>query len=192
MKELEYKFLVDKEFFNKAQETLKRKYKKISVNVIEQANYYYDNDNFELRKSGITIRIRHKDGALKLQVKKHLKTDKRYSLCYEEERSVDMVYGSITVEGKRYDLKGVLHTRRTRYVIDDGIRVEFDISSYLGHEDYEIEIEFLMKRIDDVKKMIEMLDLPLNKRGKGKASRFFEALKSMRDKNYDMTKPKDN
>ncbi|NLN03797.1 MAG: CYTH domain-containing protein [Clostridiaceae bacterium] len=192
MKELEYKFLVDKDFFNKAQEILKQKYKESSVNVIEQTNYYYDNDNLDLRKSGTTIRIRHKDGALKLQVKKHFKTGKRYSVCDEEERNIDMVYGSITVEDKRYDLKGVLHTRRTRYVINDGIRVEFDVSSYLGHEDYEIEIEFFMEQIDEVKKLIEVLGLPTDKKGKGKASRFFEALKNMRDRNYDMTKPKDN
>lgn len=191
MKELEYKFLVDKVFFENVQETLKDRYKGVSTSVIEQENYYYDNDNFELRKSGITMRIRHKDGCLRLQVKKHFKTDKKYSVCEEDERTIDMVYGSIAVDGKRYDLKGVLHTIRTRYLIDEGIRVEFDKSSYLGHEDYEIEIEFFKEKINEVKDLIEFLGLPLNKKGKGKATRFFETLKNVRDTNYDMTKPKD-
>ena len=69
MKETEYKFLVDKEFFYSILEMIKENYTEADYSEKVQINYYYDTAERYLLDNHTTLRIRQTEDGLKLELK---------------------------------------------------------------------------------------------------------------------------
>ncbi len=112
-----------------------------NVSSVKQINYYFDTDDLSMNKQGITCRIRYKNGTYKATVKKH-KTD--IQDCSEEtiisttSELVEDVFTSIGLK-----LQGNLVTNRTIFLKQNAYMVVLDKNDYLGHTDYELEIEYI-------------------------------------------------
>lgn len=152
-----------------------------------QINHYYDTDDFELSRRGITCRIREKDGVCTATVKEH--RIKGSDCSVEKSRSVTNRYDDSLFKGMGLRYQGSLETLRTIYESQPGIRIMLDRNSYLGTVDYELEIEYdkEFEYLADaeleqiISEMIngEILNSPKAFRnrvnqGKSKSGRFFE------------------
>ncbi len=109
-------------------------------------NFYYDTDQLELNQKGITYRIRKRKNQYIATIKKHRMGDRT---CSEEiSRAVAdeldcSLFGDPTVE-----LKGSLTTERYELRMDEDLQFVLDRNIYLGHTDYEIEIEYPQDKKD--------------------------------------------
>ena len=172
--ETEYKFLVSEEQFNRYFVLFAKQYGKVTTKL--QVNYYYDNEDNILNKNGVTVRIRQECDKLKWEIKQHsgkcgvLFTSDEYS------GSIEKLPRSLMVDGLNEELllKGSLVTERR--VIDFGVggKLCFDISTYLGVIDYEIEVEYPEqdKSIGDA--IAVVIDSNMRVTGGTKSDRFFK------------------
>ena len=159
MVEREMKFLVSKAEFERLIVATREVYPDASVQIIKQTNYYYDTEDFALLKQGVTLRIREKNGQLSI-------TRKEYQTCVNGVRTAEETKTSIDALPEHIDgyaLLGCLHTERTRFSLTNGTRLDFDVSRYIGVEDYEIEIEF-EEQLPEA--FIRLLPAEFNPRGK--------------------------
>ncbi len=151
-----------------------------------QTNYYYDTDDCKLNRSGITCRVRERDGNYKATVKDHRR---KWNECSVENLiscngKPDRFFASIGLE-----CRGSLKTERTVYAVCPGVNVIVDKNTYLDYTDYEIEIEYDLRfeaaayrEMKDIEAFIsseagEPAALEFRKRiGKGgtKSERFFK------------------
>lgn len=106
-----------------------------------QVNHYYDTDDFELSRQGITCRIREKNGVCTATVKAHQQTWADCSV--EHSRSVKDRYDDLLFRDMKLRHQGSLETIRTIYFPHKGISVMLDKNSYLGTTDYELELEYV-------------------------------------------------
>ena len=108
----------------------------------EQINYYFDTEDLSMNMQDITCRIRFKDGQYQGTLKQHLSNESK-----SEETEIDIQNGIYDNEFVRrgLTLQGVLTTKR--YVVWKifGCEIVLDKNEYLGHTDYELEIEYLPK-----------------------------------------------
>ena len=183
MDELEKKILLtEKEYIALATNLCK------SVPVLRQTNYYFDTEDFSMNKSGITCRIRSKDGKFKSTVKRHYAGDKDYST--EIDGEVKDYFDLDTFKDMGLILQGSLATERIVLYKDKFCEAVIDRNTYLGFTDYELEIEYAeghgteaIHIIKDIaKKLSDYLELYpaeefLNRVGKSKSKseRFFES-----------------
>ena len=104
-----------------------------------QTNYYYDTNDFKLNKTGITCRVRERDGIRKATVKDHQQKQKECSvetlISYGDEP--DRFFRRMGLE-----CQGRLKTERHLYTICPGVEVSIDKNTYLDMVDYELEIEY--------------------------------------------------
>lgn len=171
MLEHEYKYTATKENIEQIRSILKDNKSVISIERGVQINYYYDTENLDFQSRGITIRIRHKESGLKLQIKKKNYYGEHKNL--ETETEMEHIPSTLIVEGKEVALKGHLVTDRTRHIFNNGIKLDLDINFYCDTIDYEVEIELPegKKDIEDVLSLVWKL-----KPAKlGKATRFYNA-----------------
>lgn len=156
-----------------------------------QVNYYYDTDDFEMNRQGITCRIRKKDNQYNATIKKHyLEKHERSS---EISKAVnDHLDSSVfAVVSPDIKLQGELVTSRTILYDHDGVEVMLDMNEYLGVTDYELEIEYLSESKDLAKRVLHNLEKTFDAEGgmkhqdtffnravvsKSKAERFFARL----------------
>lgn len=158
-----------------------------------QTNYYFDDNNFTMNKKGITCRIRAKDGKYKATVKNH-NTD--HSECSIE---VDLVEKAefdpqiFNVFGLHH--QGELVTDRVVMHKDSTCEVALDRNVYLGHTDFELEVEYCKGSEQRAKMLVENIaeclvateqltgiDELLSRVGQkgSKSQRFFERLKKLK------------
>lgn len=124
--ELEYIFLRDHGHF----------YGESSV----QINHYYDTDDFELSKKGITCRIREKNGKFTATIKEH---ETEYKNCsVENSRQVGGKWDDSMFRAMGLKYQGSLETNRIICERYPGVKIMLDRNKYLGTEDYELEIEY--------------------------------------------------
>lgn len=178
MKEKELKVLLSKSQFESLCDRFKCEV------IYTHINFYYSDNQDILRKQGVTVRVRVKNGNANLEVK--IPSEKQGIVHVKEEyqKKID----AIPLEIKGVELtkmtkneipdvimKGYLITERRVYYWDTETEICLDYNQYLGHEDYEIEIEYLDKIADDIYKILEdekIEMIPV----KGKSKRFFEKL----------------
>ena len=152
-----------------------------------QINYYFDTENLDMYRKGITYRIRQKGDKTEATVKNHntdfadksIEKNLKAKSCFDTE-----VFGV-----KDLQFTGCLYTKRTVLFKDRFCEMVLDSNNYIGCADYELETEYLkghendaMKLINDVAKILvfkghindtkELLDR-IGK-GKSKSERFFE------------------
>ena len=140
-KEMEFKCLIDKKIYLQLIEEFALK-----NNIFTQTNFYFDTDNYDLKKDKIVLRIRQKNNQFKLTKKVHLKEhDIDESHIYlEENNALDMIQNGFdaNIIGLSYFVKNTysLTTNRVSFPYKNG-KLFFDESIYNGITDYEIEYE---------------------------------------------------
>lgn len=148
-----------------------------------QINYYFDTDDLDMNRKGITCRIRLKDGIYTTTIKNHSMKDKDCS--FEEIISEKTEYDAEYFEKLNLKLHGELITERTILYKDQFCEIVVDCNTYLEHADFELEIEYsegceekVNKSILDIAKALENIDDFLNRVGqnKSKSQRFFEKI----------------
>ena len=108
--------------------------------VLKQINYYFDTDDLSMNRQNITCRIRLKDGKYQGTMKRHIpNTD--YSTETEMEVRNGIYDNAFTDMGLKF--QGELITERCILLKDSVCEVVLDKNKYLGHTDYELEIEYL-------------------------------------------------
>ena len=108
--------------------------------IVKQVNYYFDTDDLSMNKQNITCRIRLKDGKYRGTVKRHTSNSD-----YSTEVEVDVhngVYDN-TFTDMGLKLQGELITERCVILRNHVCEVVLDKNEYLGHTDYELEVEYL-------------------------------------------------
>ncbi len=179
MKETEYKFLVDKETFEKVSETVKSRFPNAKVSERIQINYYYDTPDRYLRERNVTLRIRQIESDLTLELKEYVMSSQDYSEASEMSRKIERVCNDITLKKGKYawipfSLQGNLVTKRCSVKPTESLSIDFDVNYYLGRCDYEIEMEFTKNAHKATLMLIEKLGLMKYKNTVGgKAGRFF-------------------
>ncbi len=149
--EIEFKNLVSKaDFIRLCQEfSIKQ------TNFIQQVNYYFDTNDFQLKKNGCALRIRKKNHSFTLTLKQPheqglLETHQPLSTITAEgiiqDQTLplgviaDQLQKSFQIDLTECRYLGSLTTNRAEIAYLDGILV-FDHSFYLNKEDFEIEYE---------------------------------------------------
>lgn len=182
MQETEYKFLVDKEKFYQILNLIKNKYTDIECNERVQINHYYDTDDGYLLTSHTTLRIRQTEAGLRLELKEAQPVNSNdFSTCTETSFKVGSLKNDITLEEGKYawipfSLQGSLVTKRISIRPSEALSIDFDVNFYLGHCDYEIEMEFTENAQKATTLLAEKLGLMKYKNTiGGKAYRFFRS-----------------
>lgn len=170
MKEQEYKFLVSKGTLDHLIKETAKTYFVLDSHKRIQINYYYDTDDLKLLKQNVTLRARQTEYGLKLEEKSHSGSDLTVSI--ENEYTMEQLSEKIDHHGCECKLKGVLVTERTEFILDEGLKIDFDKNYYLGICDCEIEIEFSENKKEQAKMLCKDLGL-MNANTNSKYSRFF-------------------
>ena len=154
---------------------------------ITQINYYYDTDDLNMNKNGITCRIREIENEFRAEIKKH---HYGVSECSCEEAGIAANKNDISFfDGLGVSYKGELTTQRT-VICDEGkFKIVIDKNTYLGINDYEIEIEYTPEEmvrahkclqdiagiLENVYKNFDVIEFySRTKNFKSKSERFFE------------------
>lgn len=172
--ETEYKFLVNKEQFEKYFALLVKKYGKATTKL--QINYYYDTESNTMNKNDVTVRVRQENDRLKWQIKRH--TAKYGALFSSDEYcgSLDFLPGIIKFNEIKEDLilKGSLITERRTINFGTGGKLCFDFNMYLGTYDYEIEVEYSEQDKSSGEDIATIIDSVTKVTGETKSNRFFK------------------
>lgn len=156
-----------------------------------QINYYFDNDDLSMNKRGITCRIRADGGKYKATVKNH---NSDHPDCSVE---VDLIEKT-EFDPQIFNVFGLYHqgqlvTDRIVMHKDSNCKVVLDRNVYLGHTDFELEVEYCKQSERRAQTLIENIaeclvatkhltgiDEFLARVGQGgsKSQRFFERLKN--------------
>ena len=110
------------------------------LSVLFQTNYYFDTDDLYMNRKGITCRVRTKNGRYKTTIKKHEKDSLNCSVeedLYEGEKLNSNVFKALGMH-----LQGGLTTTRIILHKDAFCEVVLDRNTYLGCDDFEIEVEY--------------------------------------------------
>ena len=158
-----------------------------------QTNYYFDNDNFSMNEKGITCRIRAKDGKYKATVKNHNADHPDCSIEVDLVEKTEFDPQIFNVFGLHH--QGELVTDRVVMHKDSMCEMVLDRNVYLGHTDFELEVEYskeserraqtLIDNIGECLVATEQLTgidefLARVGQGKSKSQRFFEYLKNQK------------
>lgn len=138
--EIEFKTFITKE---KYEELLKLF--DLENNIFTQTNFYFDTENLDLVDEKIVLRIRQKGDFYKLTSKSHSENGAfETHLILDKEEALDMLKNGFDANiiniDKTVHKVSELTTHRVSTPYKDGI-IFFDMSTYYGHTDYEIEYE---------------------------------------------------
>lgn len=179
MTEKEYKSLISEAGFEK----IEKSYPWDSVK--NQTNYYYAAKTDCLAKNRITVRIREKDGAYKLQVKRHKNRENGLHISEESEFSAECApqtidektaFETIGIETGELQKIGALTTLRHSFMWDEYTEICLDKSTYFDRVDYEIEVEYQNEMPEKLMAELSDLGVDFSKPVKGKYSRFLNRL----------------
>lgn len=180
--EKEFKYLVTPGQFKTLLSKCNSKYHFIDEKL--QLNYYYDTKDNALNRARTTVRIRQQNENLKLQIKKH---NNDGNLTKSDEYSINVealpYYLRIPNINDSLFLKGVLITERKGFSFLRNSIIYFDINTYLGMIDYEIEIEIDEEDKNEVLRVIKHLKLE-HATIKSKSERLFERLEKIMTLSY--------
>lgn len=156
-----------------------------------QTNYYFDNDDLSMNEKGITCRIRAKEGKYKATVKNHNTEHPDCSIEVDLLEKTEFDPQIFNVLGLHH--QGELVTERIVMYKDSACEMVLDQNVYLGHTDFEIEVEYSKESEYSAQRLIENIGeclvatkqligidefLARVGQGKSKSQRFFERLKN--------------
>lgn len=157
-----------------------------------QINYYYDTEDYDLHREDITLRVRQVEGRLLCQCKfESGNSEDGANIRTELEKEINGLARKID-PGDFFDhrqvrdlpkvrLIGCLVTERRVYEVEPGVDVTLDRSHYLGHTDWELEIEYEESKAGRARCWYSQL-CPGPGRVEGKRARFIEAHRLMNRK----------
>lgn len=181
MTEIEYelKFLLPEVHFLQLVKSVESRYPNVIKKDKIQINYYFDSLDNYLNKNGITCRIRQIGSTLVGQIKQHCDAKTFAS----EEINFDVADFPQEIEYKKHLLvyQGNLVTMRSSYQIHPKLKIECDINYYLGHQDFEVEIEYESNAYDMARQVAHELGLE-NLNLLCKSERFFQYSSSNRSR----------
>lgn len=192
MTELEKKLLLTEDEYDYLMEHLGYESPLIQKPVTTQVNYYFDTDDFSMHRQNTTCRIRLKDGKYKATMKKHA-SDGDQSTETEMEIRNGLESNAFTDMGLK--LQGELVTKRCIVFKDADCEVVLDKNEYLGHKDFELEIEYTPDHEKDAQAILKIFKDMLTRRKcflvykeslkeatdvPSKSSRFFERMSNTR------------
>ena len=209
MTELEKKLLLTEDEYDYLMEHLGYESPLVQKPVTTQINYYFDTDDYTMNRKNTTCRIRLKDGKYKATMKRH-STGKDQSTETEMEIYDGLESNSFTKMGLK--LQGELITKRCIVFKNTNCEAVLDKNEYLGHTDYEVEIEYTSEHEKDAQAILKIFRDMLTRRKcfliykegiadppkvPSKSNRFFERMSTTRSvpqasafdpsKNYDDT-----
>lgn len=176
--ELELKYKVDRKEFLRCLENAEELFGGCGNGYV-QVNYYFDSADFALSRAGSMLRVRQKNGSLKIQYKNKRRRVGDALLCDESEVETDVlpnhvdpsaVFGVLPAADCR--LLGSLVTHRTDFAVNGAV-ISFDENFYLGKTDWEIEIEGDSEVISALAQRLSPRGAKTD--GDGKYSRFLSA-----------------
>lgn len=149
-----------------------------------QTNHYYIDKTGELKKQGITFRVRTIDDNHIIQIKKHTNSDSPLQISEESEFPIDhipMSFSSSEIKEMTGISAEVTHigdlvTLRRSYMYCDGVEICLDKSNYIDRCDYEIEIEYTSPIPQVLLDKFAEVGVMFNTPSKGKFSRFMTRL----------------
>lgn len=152
--------------------------------VKEQVNSYYTDPKNTLKRNGITLRVRTKDGSNKIQVKTHKNSDSALQICEEAEFETDGIPESFTADEVKKmtgfevpaTLLGSLTTLRHSLFYADGVEICLDKNDYLGKTDYEIEVEYTEAIPPELMERLALAGVSFEAAAVGKCTRFMQRL----------------
>lgn len=152
-----------------------------------QTNHYYTDSTGELKKHGITFRIRTIDNKNVIQVKKHTNANSPLQICEESEFPINNIPKSFTKDeiekmtgiAVAASYIGELTTLRSSLFYCDGVEICLDRNNYLDVTDYEIEIEYTKSVPDELFSVLKTYGVMFSRPSKGKFSRFMTRLISI-------------
>ena len=158
-----------------------------------QTNYYFDTDDYRMNEKRITCRIREKDRIYKTILKNH---GAKYTNCsMEVELGESMEFDPQIFNALGLFCHGKLITERMLVLKDSRCKMVLDRNTYLGHTDFELEIEYCKGEEHWTQRFLENVALSLisygllnnineffARLGNGgfKSQRFFERLKNFK------------
>lgn len=149
-----------------------------------QVNSYYSDPAGELKKNGITLRVRTKDGVNVIQVKAHKNTGSPLQIAEETEYPTDTIPDGFTPDEVRSmtgcdvgaALLGSLTTLRHSLMYSEGVEICLDKNDYLDKTDYELEIEYTKEIPDELLVKLRSAGVEFKTAAVGKCSRFMTRL----------------
>lgn len=174
--EREFKVMLNKAQYEQINEVLKWEKE------FDQTNYYYLDEAKEIDRRGITVRVRDKNEKLRLQVKcpvaaenaLHVKQEYEYNIDEVPEKMDNTLLKEICNEDfGELSLIGKLVTFRKESSWNEDISICLDRNSYLGYEDFELEIEFKDDLDENLKILLKENNITFEKKTFGKCRRFF-------------------
>ena len=183
MTEFEKKLILSKDEYNYLMKHLGQ-----DKMTVTQINYYFDTDDFDMNRENTTCRIRLKNG-------KYMATMKLHSEENDNSTEIDLLIRNGIYDNTFIDmglkLQGELITKRCLILQDDICEVVLDKNDYLGHTDYELEVEYssnhenealiILHRIETIllynNPSLTLKDFALRyKNTPSKSTRFFERI----------------
>ena len=136
------------------------------------------------------MRIREIDSVCKIQIKKHKNPGSPLQICEETEFDTNQVVPFFTPEetqmytGIKTEaiLIGSSTTTRHSLMWNDHAEICLDYTTYLGTEDYEIEIEFTGNCPEKLLEELKTFGVEFKDKSVGKYSRFIKKLKEQSQK----------
>ena len=190
MTELEKKLLLIEDEYDYLMEHLGYESQLIQKPITTQVNYYFDTDDFSMNRQNTTCRIRLKDGKYKATMKKHTSSGDQST---ETEMEIYNGLESNAFTDMGLKLQGELVTQRFVVLKDANCEAVLDKNEYLGHTDYELEIEYTQDHENDAQAILKIFKDMLTRRKcflaykeslkeapdvPSKSSRFFERMSS--------------
>lgn len=190
MTELEKKLLITEDEYDYLMEHLGYESPLIQKPIVTQINYYFDTDDLSMNRQNTTCRIRLKDGKYKATMKKHSSGDDQST---ETEMEIYNGLQSNEFTDMGLKLQGELITHRCVVIRDANYEAILDKNEYLGHTDYELEIEYTPEHEKDAQAILKIFRDMLTRRKcflgykesvkeapdvPSKSSRFFERMSS--------------
>lgn len=174
MLETEYKCMLDEKTYDAVKSAFNWD------EVKEQTNSYYTDSRNELKKHGITLRVRTIDSVHKIQVKAHKNADSPLQICEETEYEIDNIPEKFSKKDvKRMTgieteamLLGDLTTLRHSSFEYEGAEICLDKSVYLDRSDYELEVEYTDQMPQALVERLKDCGVEFTGTAVGKCSRF--------------------
>lgn len=190
MTELEKKLLLTEDEYDYLMERFVYESPLIQKPIVTQINYYFDTDDFSMNRRNTTCRIRLKGGKYRATMKKHSSGGDQSTETEMEIRN-GLESNAFTDMGLK--LEGELVTKRCVVFKDTDCEVVLDKNEYLGHTDYELEVEYTQEHEKDAQAILNIFRDMLTRRKcflvnkeslkdapdvPSKSSRFFERMSS--------------
>lgn len=155
MTELEKKLLLSKDEYDYLMARLGYKRPLVQKPITKHINYYFDTDDLSMNQQNITCRIRLKDG-------KHTGTMKQHSIDSDHSTETDISVRKGLEDNTFIDmgltLQGSLTTHRCIIWKSAYCSAMLDKNEYLGHTDYELEIEYSPGHEEDACKVLKFIN----------------------------------